>query len=137
MLLPTPTPGPSQPNKRPLLRRADQAVVASLLAVSLAVMAGYLIRQGALRGRMIEVEEAPPQNLAFQVDINRADWVELAHLPDIGETLARRIVENREANGPFQDHSQLRRVRGVGPKTLERLKPYLAPLAPAETVVGN
>jgi competence protein ComEA len=55
----------------------------------------------------------------------------------VGETLARRIVETRAAEGPFVDFDDLRRVRGIGPKTLERMKPYLRPLPAAGNVAGQ
>ena len=59
----------------------------------------------------------------------RSRLPELAELPGVGETLARRIVEVRRERGPFADHEDLRRVRGIGPRTLERLRPYLLPMA--------
>ena len=67
----------------------------------------------------------------------RSDWPELSQLPGIGEALARRIVESREADGPFADHQQLRRVRGIGPRTLERSTPYLRPVAETANVAGR
>ncbi len=77
---------------------------------------------------MIEIDEAPPLSARFEVDINSADWPEMAQLPDVGETLARRIVESRAVDGPFADLGDLRRVRGIGPKTLERIRPHLRQL---------
>jgi len=62
-------------------------------------------------------------------------WPELAQLPGIGESLGRRIVESRRQDGPFIDHDDLRRVQGIGPRTLERLKPYLCPL-PAKASIA-
>jgi competence protein ComEA len=49
-------------------------------------------------------------------------------LPEIGEALAKGIVESREQDGPFASHDDLDRVRGIGPKTLERIRPYLRPV---------
>jgi DNA uptake protein ComE-like DNA-binding protein len=46
-------------------------------------------------------------------------------------------VESREAEGPFADLEELRRVRGIGPKTLERIRPYLRPIAAAENVADR
>ncbi len=66
-----------------------------------------------------------------------ADWPEFAQLPDIGETLARRIVESRVEQGPYADHDQLLRVRGIGPRTLERMRPYLRPMPEAANVAGR
>jgi competence protein ComEA len=73
----------------------------------------------------------------FVVDVNSAKWPELAQIPGIGETLARRIVETRERNGPFHGVDDLDRVPGVGPKTLERMKPYLRPLPDDAAIVGS
>ncbi len=120
-----------------LLRRADQAAVAGLVLVGLAATMGWWIARGGLQGRMIEVERAEPQVAAFQVDINTADWPELTLLPGIGETLAQRIVESREADGPFLDHEDLRRVKGIGPVTLERMRPYLTPMPDNSALVGH
>jgi competence protein ComEA len=66
-----------------------------------------------------------------------ADWPELSLLPGVGETLARRIVESRSKHGRFADLDDLRRVRGIGPKTLERIRPFLRPLPPAANVAGQ
>ena len=55
-------------------------------------------------------------------------------LPGVGETLARRIVESRSEAGPFTELEALRRVRGIGPKTLERIRPYLRPVPSAANV---
>jgi competence protein ComEA len=111
-----------------LLRRADQAAVAVLVLLGLAATVGWWVRNGGLRGRLVEIERAEPQVATFEVDINSADWPELAKLPAIGETLARRIVESRQKEGPFRDHNQLRRVKGIGPRTLETIRPYLRPI---------
>ncbi len=51
--------------------------------------------------------------------------VELAQLPGVGETLARRIVERRQQRGPYRSPEELLNVQGVGKKTLERIKPFI------------
>ena len=51
-------------------------------------------------------------------------------MPDIGESLARQIVAYRAAHGPFRDVSELRRVKGIGPKKLEAVRPFVSPIAP-------
>ena len=132
-------PANSSPNEQRhwLLRRADQAFVGAATLLLLAALAGYWIAQGGLRGRLLEVDRAPRQHAQFQVDINAADWPELTQLPDIGETLARRIVESRDQGGPFLTHDDLRRVKGIGPKTLEKLRPHLLPLPEEGTVAGK
>jgi competence protein ComEA len=134
-----PLPGSKTPATiaRPLLRRADQAAVASLVAFALVGMTAYWFVHGGHRGELIEIDRAEPLTARFLVDINSAEWPELAELPDIGETLARRIVESRAATGRFADHDDLLRVRGIGPRTLEKMRPYLLPLPDQEDVAGQ
>lgn len=121
----------------PWLRRLDQATIAVLLTISLILMGiSALLRYWQGEG-LIEIDRASPATIDFRVDINRADWPELALLPGVGETLARRIVESRQSAGPFLDHRDLRRVPGVGPVTLEAIQPYLLPLPGAEDVAAR
>ena len=110
------------------LRRRDQPVAAVILAVCLVSLAGWWVGQGGWRGKLVDIDRAEPIRVQFQLDVNAADWPELAVLPNIGEQLAKRIVENRALHGPFRSEADLRRVRGIGPKTLEGMKPYLSPV---------
>jgi competence ComEA-like helix-hairpin-helix protein len=59
------------------------------------------------------------------LDPNLASAAELEALPGIGPALARRIVEDRAANGPFRTPDDLLRVRGIGPRLLDRIRPNL------------
>lgn len=110
-----------------LLRRVDQPAVAVAVLIGLTAMIAWWVSQGGVSGRLIEVERARPKSVRFEVDINSADWPELVQLPGIGETLAKRIVDSRQKGGPFRGHEDLRRVRGIGPKTLEKVRPDPAP----------
>lgn len=57
-----------------------------------------------------------------QIDLNRATAAELDALPGIGPVLSQRIVEHRDAYGPFASVDALLEVSGVGPAVLERLR---------------
>ncbi len=128
---------PEPPPRHPLLKRMDQAAIAGLTLAALVSIAAYWVVQGGASGRLIEIDRAPRQTVRFQLDVNEADWPEISVLPEVGETLARRIVESRSADGPFADLDDLQRVRGIGPKTLERIRPYLRPVPPAGNVAGQ
>ncbi|MBW5801772.1 ComEA family DNA-binding protein [Halomonas elongata] len=55
------------------------------------------------------------------IDINTADAALLAELPGIGDVKATAIVEERDANGPFENADDLTRVKGIGSATVEAL----------------
>ncbi len=55
------------------------------------------------------------------LNVNRATVVELEALPGVGPALARRIVADREAQGPFATVAALDRVPGIGPALMARL----------------
>ena len=62
--------------------------------------------------------------VAFMLDLNQASIQELSVLPKIGDKIAERIVEYREKNGGFSAVDDLLNVRGIGPKTLEKLRQF-------------
>ena len=55
------------------------------------------------------------------IDPNEASRDELVALPGIGEAFANRIIEGR----PYKTVDDLLGVSGIGPKTLEKLRPFL------------
>jgi competence protein ComEA len=59
------------------------------------------------------------------VNVNTATTADLESLPGIGPVLARRIVEHREAKGLYRRLDDLLQVKGIGPKLLRRLQPWL------------
>jgi competence protein ComEA len=62
---------------------------------------------------------------AVLLDLNRADAVALDALPGVGPVLAERIVEQRRRHGPFRRLEDLRAVRGIGPRLLERIRGHV------------
>jgi competence protein ComEA len=59
------------------------------------------------------------------VDLNKANVESLATVPGIGKVTAERIVQWREANGPFRRVEDLMKVKGIGDKTFDKLRPYI------------
>ena len=73
------------------------------------------------------------ESAATTLDVNLATEQEFERLPGIGPVLARRIVQYRETQGSFQDVQQLRRVKGIGKKTFERIRGFVSVVPPAIT----
>lgn len=62
---------------------------------------------------------------AYPVNLNTASEADLDSLPRIGPATAAAIVEWRDMNGGFKAVEDLLNVRGIGPATLEALRPYV------------
>lgn len=72
-------------------------------------------------------KSAPPARV---VDLNSASGAQLQSLPGIGPALAGRIIDHRRTHGPFVDVEGLLAVKGIGPVTLEKLRPYITASVP-------
>lgn len=57
-----------------------------------------------------------------KININTATVEQLATLKRVGQKYAERIVQYREANGPFAKAEDIMKVKGIGPKTYEANK---------------
>ena len=112
------------------LRRGDQLFVGVLLTTGLALLAIYLFQLSGWGRRPIEIDRLPAHQYDYRLNINQAPWMEWLQLEGIGETLARRIVADREQHGPFRSVDDLQRVKGIGPKILDRMRPWLEVQAP-------
>ncbi len=59
---------------------------------------------------------------AGKINLNTAGLMELDSLPYIGPTLSRRILQYRQKNGRFQEVDDLLKIKGIGKKTLEKIR---------------
>ena len=75
--------------------------------------------------RMARLAGAQLLTLGLALDLNTAGASDLDALPGIGPALAQRIVDYRQAHGPFQKIDDLEQVSGIGPKKMEKIKPHL------------
>ena len=80
-------------------------VIVSLFTV-MAVVVGFVMAVGA----------------ADMININTASKEELMQLEGVGSAIAERIVEYREANGPFEEPEDIMNVKGIGESTYEKNK---------------
>lgn len=71
---------------------------------------------------VIGVEASEPSGV---VNINTASAEALQLLPRVGPSLAGRIIEFREANGPFRTVDEILAVKGIGESSFEKLEPYI------------
>lgn len=103
-----------------------ELILLSVTAVFLCGLMG-LARQDRLAADIVQTEaDLPPEQIeVVLVDVNTAGTEELTALPGIGESLARRIIAEREENGPFETPEDLLRVSGIGEKKLEELRDHV------------
>jgi competence protein ComEA len=93
----------------------------------LTLASGLLLVVGLLAKLRTEPREpfAASEPVTFRIDPNRADAPSLCLLPGVGPGIAERIVNDREANGPFASADQMRRVPYVGEKTATAIEPWV------------
>lgn len=60
-----------------------------------------------------------------KLDLNRATAEDFERLPGIGPVLAKALLQDRESHGPFRTVEELKRVKGIGAKRLEQVRPLV------------
>ena len=72
-----------------------------------------------------QTTETLTSNKAELLNINTASAEELQTLPNIGIQMAQKIVDYRTQHGKFASVDALQNVKGIGAKTLEKLRPFV------------
>src|SRR5262249_41436208 len=127
---PTP-PGPPPPAPPPVVTawpRSAQLALVFLLGLTTALVAVYAI--GSFVGNRPTESQAAP--LSHRIDLNQAGHAELLQLPGVGEKTAKRIEDQRQAQGGFKRVDDLAKVHGIGPATVQKLRPYVRASIPSE-----
>ncbi len=74
---------------------------------------------------MSQTATVAKKQIPHDVNINTADKEMLTQLPGVGPVTADAILEYRTASGQFKSIDELTNIKGIGDKTLAKLKPYL------------
>jgi competence ComEA-like helix-hairpin-helix protein len=120
--LPSQRPGYVQ--RRARAARTRWAALAMLLSAAVVLIATVILARQRPMRRL--PDDAPRLGLDVKINVNTSDAASLAVLPGIGPALAERIIADRNASGPFRDAQDLQRVKGIGPRTVARLGPWMA-----------
>jgi competence protein ComEA len=99
------------------LRDGQQVVVPSLATATPDAAVAATAEPPARRATAV-----PTPHPGAPINLNRASQAELEALPGVGPATARRILEHRERQGPFQSADELRQARLVTGPTWERIK---------------
>lgn len=118
----SPPPAAAPPMPSPVGSSARRTML-TLTAIALALLAwrGYGLTRSSTAPFAVERDVVP----LVVIDVNTATTAELASVPGLGPTLADRIVVHRRTQGEFRSVDELRKVRGIGERTLERAGPFL------------
>ena len=68
-----------------------------------------------------------PLLIGLPVHLNEASQDTLQSIPGIGPVKAAEIIREREQGGPFETIEDLERVQGIGPATIEEIRPFVEP----------
>lgn len=64
----------------------------------------------------------PDPGISYPININIANYEELQNIYGVGEVIAQRIIDYRTENGPFKRIEDIKKVKGIGPATFEKMK---------------
>jgi competence protein ComEA len=91
--------------------------------LALAIADGQHVYVPHLGEESLPVEPPSAQSApGGKVNINTADLKTLESLPGIGPVMAQRIVDYRQAHGPFANIEDVMEVSGIGPSTFEKMR---------------
>jgi competence ComEA-like helix-hairpin-helix protein len=76
-------------------------------------------------GTVVQTSEAAYRENLFPLNINTASKKDLTFLPTVGPGRADIIIEYREKKGGFKKLEDLERIKGIGPATIEKLRPLV------------
>ena len=126
---------PARVRRSARVSKIKQALALALMMACVAL----LLYPSLLKTSPRDVYKASGRALAFPdvempggtVSVNQADLYELIELPGVGEVIGQAIIDEREERGFFYYPEDLLAVRGIGEKTLEKIRDMLDMTMPA------
>ena len=112
-----------------LFAGSEQNFLVMFLVIALIGVALWGQRHSTQVDQPIDIDRRSAQAATFQVDLNRATWMEISNLPGIGDQLAHEIVAYRRRVGGFADNESIQLVSGIGPRTYQRIAPFLTTIS--------
>jgi competence protein ComEA len=119
---PNPAP-PAPPDFLAVWPRSAQLAASFLIGVATTLIAVHVFSSWRGGSKPSELERGAVA--AYRIDLNRAGRAELLQLPGVGVALVERLEASRREQGPFRGVEDLTRVHGIGPTTVERLRPWV------------
>jgi len=99
-----------------------------ILVITTILIAGLIVRYYQKQSVSVDLIESSYMadsdysEISKRININEADEATLTGLKGIGPSLAKRIAEHRIKNGRFRSVEELKEVRGIGEKLLNRVR---------------
>ena len=113
------------------MKKQGVQILLIVMIIFLCILIGFFLGRNIGKSP-IHISKVPestsPSNATTsgdKININTADIDQLQKIPGVGSVIAQRIVDYREANGPFRSVSELTNVDGIGISRLEQIMDYI------------
>jgi competence protein ComEA len=113
------------------MKKQGVQILLIVMIIFLCILIGFFLGRNIGKSP-IHISKVPestsPSNATIsgdKININTADIDQLQKIPGVGSVIAQRIVDYREANGPFRSVSELTNVDGIGISRLEQIMDYI------------
>mgnify|MGYP001592698914 CR=1 FL=1 len=106
------------------LTTQERKVVIFILCLLILGIGADFLKKKISKQNFVNYEELQDK-LIKKVDINKTTFSELRTIPGMGEKLAKRIIDYRSSHGGFKDVEELKQIKGIKDKKLERIRKYI------------